>query len=62
MRDQIWNTSIFFTLKNWVTLVFSIGFGIVSIKKTLTRFSTKKKRKKKEEEDFDSATINEDII
>ena len=59
MRDQIWNTSIFFTLKNWVTLVFSNGFGIVSIKKTLTRFSKKRKKKK---EDFDSATINEDII
>ena len=58
MRDQIWNTSIFLLRKiesHWysrMSLVLS----------QLRRLWLDSQPKKKEEEDFDSATINEDII
>ena len=58
MRDQIWNTSIFLLRKiesHWYSRM-----GLVLSQ--LRRLWLDSQPKKKEEEDFDSATINEDII
>ena len=59
MRDQIWNTSIFLLRKIESHWYSRMGLVLSQLRRLWLDSQPKKKKK---EEDFDSATINEDII